>query len=97
MPISDRCQAPFAVNDNIAIGAMKAIREVFPDHPLTIVGFDDIPLAEFCNPPLTTVKVDKVYLGRQAVRRLIEKITSEDENHLKMLVATTIVERESIN
>ena len=87
----------FAVNDNIAIGAMKAIREVFPDHPLTIVGFDDIPLAEFCNPPLTTVKVDKVYLGRQAVRRLIEKITSEDENHLKMLVATTIVERESIN
>jgi LacI family transcriptional regulator len=37
-----------------------------------------------------------VYLGRQAVRRLIEKITSEDENHLKMLVATTIVERESI-
>jgi len=28
---------------------------------------------------------------------LIEKITSEDENHLKMLVATTIVERESIN
>ncbi len=86
----------FAVNDNIAIGAMKAIKETQVLEKVTIVGFDDIPLAEFCSPPLTTVKVDKVYLGSQAVRRLIEKITTEDTNHVKMLVGTTIVERESI-
>ncbi|KPG68782.1 LacI family DNA-binding transcriptional regulator [Enterococcus sp. RIT-PI-f] len=86
----------FAVNDNIAIGAMKAIKETQSSENVTIVGFDDIPLAEFCSPPLTTVKVDKVYLGRQAVRRLFEKITTEDTNHVKMLVGTTIVERESI-
>lgn len=86
----------FAVNDNIAIGAMKAIKETQSSENVTIVGFDDIPLAEFCSPPLTTVKVDKVYLGRQAVRRLFEKITTEDTNHMKMLVGTTIVERESI-
>ncbi|OTN75043.1 hypothetical protein A5886_000087 [Enterococcus sp. 8G7_MSG3316] len=86
----------FAVNDNIAIGAMKAIKEIQSSNQVTIVGFDDIPLAEFCSPPLTTVKVDKVYLGRQAVRRLIEKITTEDTNHIKMLLGTTIVERESI-
>ncbi|MHC5227922.1 LacI family DNA-binding transcriptional regulator [Enterococcus sp. LJL99] len=86
----------FAVNDTIAIGAMKALKEEAPDKEIAIVGFDDIPLAEFCSPPLTTVKVDKVYLGQQAVRRLVEKI-SEEENHcVKMMVGTTVVERASV-
>ena len=86
----------FAVNDNIAIGAMKAIKEVSGKDIITIVGFDDIPLAEFCSPPLTTAKVDKVYYGRQAVRRLIDKIENHDDNHLKLMIGTTIVERSSI-
>lgn len=86
----------FAVNDNIAIGAMRAIKEEVGNEDLTIVGFDDIPLAEFCAPSLTTVMVDKVYYGRQAVRRLIDKIKGQDTTHIKMMIGTTIVERKSI-
>lgn len=86
----------FAVNDDIAIGAMKAIDELLTGKQISMVGFDDIPLAEFCSPPLTTVKVNKMYLGSQAVRRLVDKIELADECHVKILVGTTIVERKSI-
>lgn len=85
----------FAVNDNIAFGAMKAIKEICPNHDISIVGFDDMPFCEMCNPPLTTVKVDKKFLGQQAVQRLISKIEKSEEGLLKIRTATKIVLRES--
>ncbi|MHC5374188.1 LacI family DNA-binding transcriptional regulator [Enterococcus sp. LJL120] len=86
----------FAVNDNIAIGAMRAIEEYGLKEELSIVGFDDIPLSEFCNPPLTTIKVDKVNLGKQGIQRLIFKIDGQTSSSLKILVGTSIVERQSV-
>lgn len=84
----------FAVNDNIALGVMKA----FEEHQLavSIVGFDDLPLCDFCNPPLTTVRVDKQYLGRMAIQRLVQKINANDIGIQKVLIGTKIVERKSV-
>lgn len=86
----------FAVNDNIAIGAMRALSEIEFDQTISIVGFDDMPLSEFCNPPLTTVKVDKLNLGKQGIQRLHYQINEKNPFSLKILVGTSIVQRDSI-
>lgn len=83
----------YAVNDNIAIGAVRAFQELNID--ISICGFDDLPISKLFNPPLTTVQVDKKQLGKIAVSRLINKING-DISHLKILVATKIVERDSV-
>lgn len=86
----------FAVNDNIAFGAMKAIIELHLQEHISIAGFDDMPFCEMCNPPLTTVKVDKQFLGQQAVQRLIQKIEHPEDGVLKTRTATRVVERKSV-
>lgn len=86
--------AYFAVNDNIALGAMKAFKECGLE--VSIVGFDDLPLCGYCDPPLTTVQVDKINLGRKAVKRLVDKINEHDSSKLQILVGTNIVLRDSV-
>lgn len=96
--LGERAELPtafFAVNDNIAIGSMRAIAELNLSDGISVVGFDDIPLSEFCDPPLTTVKVDKLNLGKQGIQRLVSKIKSPTNYTLKILVGTSIIVRES--
>src|SRR5689334_12238012 len=63
-------------NDQMALGAIRALREQRLDIPgdVSVVGFDDIPEAEFFDPPLTTVRQDFLTLGRQSVEYLVEMI-----------------------
>jgi LacI family transcriptional regulator len=68
--------AIFAYNDLLALGALQACKELgrrVPDD-CAIVGFDDIPLADSISPALTTVRVDKYELGRQAMKRLLQML-----------------------
>ena len=48
----------FAASDLIAIGAIRALKQqgISVPQQVSIVGYDDIPVASFANPPLTTVK-----------------------------------------
>ena len=65
-------EAVFAYNDLLAMGAIQACREAglrVPDD-IAIVGFDDIEWAAKTTPPLTTVRVDKYYLGQVATQQL---------------------------
>ena len=59
-------------NDLVAFGALGRLHELGIDIPgeLSVCGFDDIRFARFAAPPLTTVQVPKVELGREAWRRL---------------------------
>ena len=68
-----RPTAIFAANDYMAIGAMSALAEAGLAVPkdVAIVGFDDIAMARYLNPPLTTVNVDPLDLGARAVDRLV--------------------------
>lgn len=64
-------------NDDIAIGVTRALREAGRAIPaeVSVIGFDDIPIAEFLTPALTTVRQDFAQLGRVAfamLRRLVE-------------------------
>jgi LacI family transcriptional regulator len=65
-----------AGNDVVAFGAMTALREAGLRIPedVAVVGFDDVPLARHACPPLTTVRLPAVEMGRRAAERLIRRI-----------------------
>jgi LacI family transcriptional regulator len=67
-----RPDAIFAANDAMAIGCLFSLGEAAIQVPrdIALVGFDDIPLARFVNPPLTTVRVRIAELGSLALERL---------------------------
>jgi len=67
-----RPDAIFAANDAMAVGCLFCLGEAGIEVPrdLALVGFDDIPLARFVNPPLTTVRVRIAELGSLALERL---------------------------
>lgn len=67
-----------AYNDLMAIGAMRAIRAGGRRVPgdVSVVGFDDVDIAAFVDPPLTTVAQSIGALGRWAVARLIERLAA---------------------
>ncbi|MCM8711551.1 LacI family DNA-binding transcriptional regulator [Clostridium sp. SYSU_GA19001] len=90
--------AYFAFNDIIAFGAIRAMKEKGIKIPedVSIVGFDDMPFCEISSPRLSTIRVYKQYIGKTAVKRLIQKITDRDEVKLKMEIKTELVERESV-
>jgi LacI family transcriptional regulator len=71
--------AIFAANDNMAIGAIEALRaagKAIPDD-VAIVGFDDIPLAQHLG--ITTVRVRIAELGERAVARLLDDLINGSE------------------
>ena len=63
----------FASNDAMAVGALSALREAGLSVPgdVAVVGFDDIPIARFLNPPLTSVRVGIAALGERAASLLL--------------------------
>ena len=71
--------ALFAGNDTIAFGAMRALTEAGLRIPqdVALVGYDDIPLAQFATPPLTTVRTDSIGLGRDAMGMLLSLLRRE--------------------
>lgn len=71
-----RLRAPtavFAANDSMAIGLLSALRDhqIHVPHDLSVIGFDDIAVAQYVTPALTTVRVEAYELGRRAVRQLL--------------------------
>ena len=70
-----RPDAVFAANDYMAAGALGAIEDagLRVPHDLAVAGFDDIPLARYLSPPLTTVHVDLLTLGGRAIELLVER------------------------
>ena len=91
--------AVFCQSDMIAIGAMRAIRERNLRIPedISIIGFDDIPLATYLEPPLTTIHQNLDEIGRQAARLLIDKIENPARDPEFIFVENTLVIRNSIS
>ncbi|HTX01730.1 MAG TPA: LacI family DNA-binding transcriptional regulator [Acidimicrobiales bacterium] len=65
-------------NDDIALGAIRAMHEVGRSVPtdVSVVGFDDVPYARFCIPALTTVRQDFQTLGKVSFEVLLELLGS---------------------
>ena len=61
--------AIFVASDNVAMGAYAALHEAGIRIPadISVVGFDDIPWAEYSDPPLTTMRLDAQELARKSL------------------------------
>ncbi len=76
--LSERPDAVFAANDMMAVGCLFALSEAgvaVPDE-IALAGFDDVPIARFVTPPLTTVRIRIAELGELALERLVTAIQS---------------------
>jgi len=97
LALPDRPTAIFAGNDLMAIGALAAAREegVAVPQELSIVGFDDIHLARYLNPALTTVAQPKYDLGVLAVQLLLARLGQSDLPPQRRLLHAHLVVRQS--
>ncbi|HTM29487.1 MAG TPA: LacI family DNA-binding transcriptional regulator [Rhodanobacter sp.] len=80
LALEPRPDAVFAANDMMAIGCMAALRDAGIHVPgeIAISGFDDVPMARYVTPPLTTIQVHIAELGGQAMELLGEQIDNPD-------------------
>jgi LacI family transcriptional regulator len=94
---SPRPTAVFVASDVVAIGAMLAIKKAglrVPDD-IAVVGFDDIPLAEYLDPPLTTMRLPAFGLGCAASERLIRLIRGQELDTPDVFVQSELIVRAS--
>lgn len=91
-------QAVFAGNDMMAVGCLFALNEagVRVPHDVALAGFDDIPIARFVSPPLTTVRARIADLGRNALENLALQLETPDaEQSRTQTLGCEIIVRES--
>lgn len=89
--------AIFAQNDRMAAGVMRAANEfgtLIPDQ-LSVLGFDDMPLAAFIDPPLTTISQDLSAIGRHAIQLLIHDIEQPKAQGKHVYIAPELILRTS--
>lgn len=91
--------ALFASNDSMAIGAIGCFQEhgVRIPQQISVCGFDDIPVAKYLRPPLSSVHVPIYDMGRMAVNRLVDRIEKRMRKHpAHILVPASLSVRASI-
>jgi LacI family transcriptional regulator len=89
--------ALFCFNDMVAIGAIQAGQDLgrhIPDD-LAIVGYDDIPMASWVTPTLTTCKVPFEEMGRLATRLLVDRIHQCSEGCENQVLSPQLIIRAS--
>ena len=89
--------AIFAQNDQMAVGAIRALREAGRRLPndVSVIGFDDIPLASYFDPPLTTLRQPMRETGERAVQLLVETIQNPGREPEQILIPARLLERAS--
>jgi LacI family transcriptional regulator len=92
-----RPTALLAINDLLAIGALRAASDLGLRVPadLSVVGYDDIPLASYLAPRLTTSSKDMIKVGRGAVKLLLARIQDPDLPHQRVNIEARFIIRES--
>ena len=88
--------AIFVASDTVAVGAIAALRQAGRDVPgdVSVVGFDDVPLAAYFDPPLTTIHLPAFELGATAGQVLVERVRG-GAVAFQTTLATTLVVRAS--
>jgi DNA-binding LacI/PurR family transcriptional regulator len=93
----DEVTAVFAGSDEMAFGVMRGLAEVgrkVPDD-VSVVGMDDIALAAYANPPLTTMRQPFARMGRMAVEAVLDRIDNPDHQRTVVSLRAELVVRES--
>ena len=94
---SPRPTAVFVASDVVALGAMRAIKNAGLRIPqdMAVVGFDNIPMADYYDPPLTTVSIPSYGLGWACGERLVRLVQCDPLDQDGMLLESELVVRNS--
>ena len=97
LKMNPRPTAIFALNDLMALGALRAAAEAGCSVPedLAVVGYDDLELAHFTNPPLTTIAQPKKEIGAQAVNLLVDRMSHKSRPPSRLVLAPELIVRRS--
>jgi len=93
-------QRPTAIicfNDDIAIGAIHELKKFglsVPDD-ISVVGFDNIKVSAFIDPPLTTIDQPSFAMGQKAVEVVLQQIKGQALNRSRFILPFTLIERDS--
>lgn len=89
--------ALFAANDHMAIGAIKAIKDMGYKTPedIAVIGYDDIEFACHVTPSLSTISVNQYNMGKIAATLVIDLIEGNVQDDYKMVMDYQLIHRES--
>ncbi len=89
--------AIFCHSDIIAFGALSQARKIGLSVPndLSLIGFDDITLANYCDPPLTTVAQPSFQIGREATLLLLQQVRQHQMTNTSLLLDSKLIVRGS--
>jgi LacI family transcriptional regulator len=95
---SNPITAVFAVNDTLAVHLVNALSGagVAVPHEISVVGFDDDPMAARCVPPLTTVGMAKRDLGAISANMVLERLRNPEQTPVHHIQPTRLVIRDSV-
>ncbi|WP_018996307.1 LacI family DNA-binding transcriptional regulator [Hirschia maritima] len=93
-----RPTAIICMNDEMAFGLIHGLKQknIKIPHDISVAGFDDIELAQYCDPPLTTIQQPSIDLGRTAMKILTQQIERTDQHNTIATFSTQLIPRESI-
>lgn len=97
LALPSRPTALLAINDLLAIGALRAIRDLGLNVPqdVSLFGYDDVPLASYLVPRLSTASKNGEQLGREAVRLLLARLQDPDRPRQEIRLPARLILRES--
>ena len=97
LKMNPRPTAIFALNDLMALGALRAAAEAGYSVPkdLAVVGYDDLEIARFTNPPLTTIAQPKKEIGAQAINLLVDRMARKSRPPSRLVLAPELIVRRS--
>ena len=98
LTLDERPTAVFCCNDEMALGAMKAVSEAGMNVPndISVVGFDDTVFAAYVTPALTTVRRPIEQISREGALRLLGNIENKQHETEQLLLKTELIVRESV-
>jgi LacI family transcriptional regulator len=79
----------------VSIGAVRALHHLGLQHTVAIVGFDDVPLGDVLDPPITVVAQDPAAMGRLAARRILGRLDGDTAAPATTIVPARLIVRGS--
>ena len=87
----------FCVTDMIALGVIQALtaRGIRVPEDVSVVGFDDLPVSSHATPPLTTMRIERVELGRKAIQMVLERAERPEATIRRLGMGVSLIARGS--
>ncbi len=95
MALPDPPTAIFAGRNQLTIGAVRTLRGLGLTHRVALVGFDDFPLADVLDPPLTVVRQDVARLGSEVARLLFDRLDGATGSPVHVVLEPVLITRGS--